>query len=59
MPVPELTFLCEHEPCSCPVENDIFADANGARFCSEDCARGVGCHHTGCACAKHEERSAG
>ncbi len=59
MPRAELKMLCDYEPCGCPVENHDSIEVEGARYCSEGCARGEGCQHTSCNCVTHEERSVG
>ncbi|HLU68596.1 MAG TPA: hypothetical protein VKZ63_20085 [Kofleriaceae bacterium] len=45
------TITCGNQGCCCPLSTkDAAARSERRRFCSEECARGRGCEHAGCAC---------
>jgi hypothetical protein len=41
--------MCAHEGCSCRIGPNA---AGAGKYCSEECASGVGCRHPGCDCAE-------
>lgn len=47
-----VTYHCAAEGCNCKVADDETSFKNDAGlFCSQECAEGKGCHHSGCGCA--------
>lgn len=43
---------CAHKGCHCSTTRPEAVTRDGKRFCCEACARGAGCHHTGCTCGQ-------